>query len=572
MRILASLSAVCLSITLFAGSLHAADAPDLIPSSAAAVIRLKAPDKTVEGLADFINDIQPGFGALIQGQAGMLGVGISNPTMNGVDKSQDFWVAVFLKKDEEPSVVFLIPASDAEAMEKAVDDSFEFISHEGFGIYSEDKAAADIIRKHLDNPRAESVADIASDEIGEVISSADIALAVNLMVVKEVYKDELLEGKEKFLEGVQKAQDEMLEIPGIKLDWLPGLMDQVGKHLFAAVNDAQGYAVTFSATETGLEFQEYLEFAEGSGSSDFLAGHPPEALDILKKMPADQLMYGALGSCVAGMNEWGMSLIPQLFEMSDEQEKQWAEIAKKAEKIKYGTTGLSFSLGDPETGLIRGYTAAEAAPTELIREIAKIAAEAMGSLELPGMKQEMTFDEKAEKIDGVDIDIMTTKQVLDDNQFGGFQAQINQIMYGGESIETRMAFLDGVTLQTVGGGTDSMKTALKAYKTGAAGSDEVVTRDIKPFGRTSNALFIIDIPTLVVTGLKIAATSPLLPPMPFDEDSLEDLDVKRSYIGCAFLLSDTSCKAKLHIPKQTIQAGMSLFGFFQQLQNNENAF
>jgi len=572
MRILARLSAACLCISLFVGSLHAADAPDLIPSSVAAVIRLKAPDKTVEGIADFVNAVRPGFGSLIQGQAGMLGVGISNPTMNGVDKSQDFWVAVFLEKDEEPSVVFIIPASDAEAMEKAVDESFEFIAHEGFGIYSEDKAATDIIRKHLDNPRAESIADVASDEMKEVVSGADIALAVNLTVVKSIYKDELEEAKEKFSDAIQDLPNQTLEIPGMKLDWLPGVAEKVGKHVFTAVNDAQGYAVTFSATKVGLEFQEYLEFAEGSQSSGFLAEHPPEALGVINKMPANQLMYGALGSCVAGMNEWGMSLIPQLFELTKEQEKQWGEIAKKAKKIKYGTTGMSFSLGDPESGLIRGFTAAESTPTDLIREIAKQAAEAMGSLELPGMKQEMTFEEKAENINGVDIDIMTTKQVLDDDQFGGFQAQINQIMYGGEAIETRMAFLDGVTLQTVGGGTESMKTALEAYKKSAAGSDEVVTRDLKPFGRTSNGVFIIDVPTLVVAGLKIAATSPLLPPMPFDEEQLEDLKVERSYLGCSFHLSDTSCKAKIHIPIQSIQAGMTLFGFFQQLQNNENAF
>jgi len=59
MRILARLSAVCLCTSLFASSLFAADAPDLIPSSVAAVIRLKAPDKTVEGIADLVNEVQP---------------------------------------------------------------------------------------------------------------------------------------------------------------------------------------------------------------------------------------------------------------------------------------------------------------------------------------------------------------------------------------------------------------------------------------------------------------------------------------------------------------------------------
>ncbi len=572
MRIFARLGVVCLSLSLFTSSLLAADATDLIPSSAAAVIRLKAPDKTVEGIADFVNAVQPGFGTLIQGQAGMLGVGISNPTMNGVDKSQDFWVAVFLEKDEEPSVVFIIPASDVEAMEKAVDDSFEFIAHEGFGIYSEDESATALIKKHLDNPQAESIADVASDEMKEVVSGADIALAINLVVVKAVYREELAEAKEKFSDEIQELPEEMLEIPGMNLDWLPELAEKLGEHFFTAISDAQGYAVTFSATKTGLEFQEYLEFAQGSQSSNFLSQHPPEALSIINKMPANQLWYGALGSCATDFYKWGMSLVPRAFELTEEQEKQWAEIAKKSDDIKYGSSAMSFALGTPETGLVRAFTATEASPSELIREITQTVSQVMTSIQFPGMKQEMTYEKNAEKVDGVDIDVLTTKQVLEDDQFGGFQAQINQILYGGEAVETRIAFLDGVALQTIGGGTESMKTALEAYKKGAAGADEVVARDLKPFGRTSNGVFIIDIPTMIVTGLKIAASSPLLPPMPFDEESLEDLKVERSYLGCSFHLDENSCKAKMHIPMQTVQAGMTLFGFFQQLQNNENAF
>ena len=572
MRILARrLSAIGLSLFLFAGSLHAADAPDLIPSSVSAVIRMKSPDKTVEGIAEFVNEVQPGFGALIQGQAGMLGVGISNPTMNGVDKNQDFWAAIFLEEEEEPSVVFIIPDSDAEAMEKAIDDSFEFFAYEGFGIYSEDKEAVNIIRKHLNNPRAESIADVASDSMKEVVSGADVALAVNLVAVKEIYEDELELARKKFEDVLEEIPTQTLEIPGMKLDWIPDVAEEFGEHLFSAVEDAQGYAVTFKATKNGLEFQEFLEFAGGTPSSSFLAKHPPEALSVIKKLPADQLMYGALGNCVASMNEWGMHFIPKVFDLTEEQEKQWAEILQKMKKVNFGSTAMSFSLGDPESGLIRAFTAAEAAPSDLVRETAKSAAEVMGTLEFPGMKQEMTYEENVEKIDGVDIDILTTKQELDDAQAGGFQTQITQIFYGGDAVETRIAYLDGVTLQTVGGGKDSMKTALEAFKKNAAGSDEVVTRDLAPHGRTSNGVFIFDVPTMIVNGLKIAVNSPLLPPLPFDEDSLEDLNVQRSYLGCSFHLNETSCRAKIYIPKQTVQAGITLFGFFQELQNNANA-
>lgn len=573
MRIFVGFSSICLSVSLFAGSLVAADAPDLIPSSAAAVIRLKAPDKTIESLADFINEVQPGFGALIQGQAGMMGVGISNPTMQGVDKSRDFWGAVFLKKDEEPVVVFLIPATDVDKMKEAIDESFEFIAHEDFGIYTEDKEVADSIRKHLENPRSQAIGDGASDTMIKLVTGSDAALVLNLVAIKEVYAAELSEGKEKLQEGIEKAQEEMLEIPGINLDWVPGLMKTVGDKLFTVVGDSQAYAVTLTFSESGLELQEYLEFEEGSSSADFLANNLPGSLDILKKLPSDQLFYGAFGGNISALNQWGITLLPQILDLTEEQEKKWEEVSKKAKGIKYGPTAASFTLGNTESGLIRATTASEVAPAKAIREIVKIAGEAMSELELPGgMKQEMTFEPDFEKIDGISVDLMTTKVISDGDQFGGFQSQINQIMYGGESIETRIAYLDGVSLSTVGGGKESMKSSLAAFKSGAAGADRVVSRDLKPFGEKNNAILIIDVPTMIVKGLKIAASSPLLPPMPFDEESVEDLDVERSYIGFSVKTSKTGCVGKMHVPIETFKAGMTLFGFFQQLKNNENAF
>ncbi|MBL4884472.1 MAG: hypothetical protein JKY95_08050 [Planctomycetaceae bacterium] len=573
MRIFVGLTAVCLSLSLFTSSLHAADGPELIPSSAAAVIRLNAPDKTIESLADFVNDIQPGFGALVQGQAGMMGVGISNPTMQGVDKSRDFWGAVFIRKDAEPAIVFIIPATDVEEMKEAVDESLEFIAHDGYGIYTKDKIAADLMRKHLESSRPDSIVDNASQEMIKIVSGTDIAVVLNLVEIKSVYATELSDGKDKFLEEVEKAQSQMLEVPGVNLAWVPGLMEKLGEKLFNVVEDSQAYAVTFSVKKSGLELQEYLEFSDGSGSAKFLAKNPPESLTILNQLPAEQLGYFAIGGDLSDLNKWGMFLLPQILDMSDEQKKKWETLAEKFEDIDFGGISASFALGDTDSGLIRASTITKAKPTKLIREISQIAAEVMNDLELPGgMKQEMTIEQGVEEVDGVKIDLMTTKTVAGNAQAGGIQTQINQIMYGGDSIETRIAYLDGVNIQTVGGGKKSMKSALAAFKSNAAGSDEVIARDTKSLGAKHNFLAIIDIPSLIVQGLKIAASSPDLPPMPFDEDSVADLDVERSYLGFSIRTSDTGCAGKVHVPKETIKAGLALFGFFQEIQGNRNAF
>ncbi|HBN79623.1 MAG TPA: hypothetical protein DD473_28135, partial [Planctomycetaceae bacterium] len=60
-------------------------------------------------------------------------------------------------------------------------------------------------------------------------------------------------------------------------------------------------------------------------------------------------------------------------------------------------------------------------------------------------------------------------------------------------------------------------------------------------------------------------------PMPFDQDSLDNLEVQRSYIGMSVATKDRACVGQLYIPVQTLQAGASLMQFFQQIQGG-NAF
>ena len=96
MRKMCRLSLACLSLLIFTTTIRAAEGPDLLPDSTAAVIKLMAPQKTLKQLSSFADSVQEGSGGMIKGQAGMLGLGISNPTMQGVDQSRDWWAGVFL--------------------------------------------------------------------------------------------------------------------------------------------------------------------------------------------------------------------------------------------------------------------------------------------------------------------------------------------------------------------------------------------------------------------------------------------------------------------------------------------
>ncbi len=572
MRMMCRLSLTCLSLLIFTTTVRAVEGPELLPESTAAVIKLMAPQKTLKQLSSFADSVQKGSGDMIKGQAGMLGLGISNPTMQGVDQSRDWWAGVFLNKDEDPAVVFVIPAIDTDAMSEALDESFTFVAHDKYGIYSDNDAAMELVQAHLKDRTSKSASSLASEQIKSQFEGSHIAVAVNLVLVKEIYADKLEELREMMNQGIKDAQGQMLEVPGMNLDFLKELSEKIADKIVVIVEDAEGYSNALTVTDAGIKFKEVVEFTEGSRSAKYLAANPPQSATQLSKLPSEQLFYWNAGGNLNKFNEWGMTLLPKMLEMSEEDAAEWKKLANMTKKVNYEGMSGAFSLGDMQTGLIRTIALGTASPASQFRDAMAKAVELMDGMEISGMTQEMSLEKNYEKVEGVDVDLMLTKQTMDnDPQFGGFQAQINQFMYGGDTIETRVAFVDkDQYLQTMGGGKELMETAIKAYKNQSADTDTVVSRDMKPLG-DNNFVLLMDLPTLVKQGLSIAANAPNLPPMPFDQDSLENLEVQRSYIGVSVAHSDRACVGQLYVPLQTFQAGASLMQFFQQIQGG-NAF
>ena len=574
MRLCVRLGVYCLSAMLVSGSLlMAAEGPELIPQTVTYVIRMQAPKTTIKEASSFVDQIQPGYGQLVSGQAGMLGVGISNPTMQGVDQSRDWYAAVFQAPGQAPTTVFVIPALDTDMMGEAIGEEFNYIAKDKYGIYSESEEAIKQFQTHLDSTASKSVADIASPEMKKFMGAAHLAVFANLKNVKTIYANELAEAREQYIDGIKQAQAEMPEIPGVKLDWLVDVLEQLGGKVEIAVQDAEAYAVALTLAKTGIRLEEYLEFETASRSSGFLATYPPETLSLLNKLPAKQIAYGCFGKSFAELNTWGMNIVPKMIEMNDEQKANWEEAKKLIADVTFGASGGSFSLGDLETGLLRAVSVAEVNPADKMRETTAKVATVMNGMEFPGMKQEMTLHKGVETVDGVEVDLLVTRQIVEeDADLGGLQAQMNQFLYGPDGAESRIAYVDGAYVQSVGGGKESMQAALAAFKSGSAGTDAVVARDMKALGDKTNLVGLFDLQTLVMDALKIAVASPFLPPMPFDEEALDDLNVERSYIGVSVSTSANGCTGTLHIPKETLQAAMKMYGFFMQNFGQQNAF
>ena len=111
------------------------------------VIRLKAPEQTIEKAAVMAGSADEKLAGTIRENAPFIGMLISNPGLAGVDMKQDWLVVVHAHADADPGVVFCIPATDAAAMQAALPEKMTKFERDGWVYYSEDAAAIDSLQK-----------------------------------------------------------------------------------------------------------------------------------------------------------------------------------------------------------------------------------------------------------------------------------------------------------------------------------------------------------------------------------------------------------------------------------------
>ena len=142
--LLVRLSATILITTisfLSASSAFAALPADAAPESASIVIRWKSPQTSWGKLTDFIEAVQPGFGAIVKNYLPSTGMAFSNEGLQGVDLTQDMSAIIFCEPDSAPSIVFVVTASDVEELKKGLGEDLETHVSGKLVAYSEDKDA-----------------------------------------------------------------------------------------------------------------------------------------------------------------------------------------------------------------------------------------------------------------------------------------------------------------------------------------------------------------------------------------------------------------------------------------------
>jgi len=566
---------------VLAGSLAALAAGplDLVPQNAGVVVRLKSPDATIAKVGNFANQIQPGLGFMVQGQASALGIGISNPTLAGVDLKQDWMIAVFPVANAEPAVVFIVPATDIDAMKEAVGDGFSFATKDSWAAYSQDEAIIELVEDLIGG---DGQALSMDRRAAGVFDGGDLAVYVNATSLTETYKDELASADEQlevFLEGL-KAQASGQQ--GLNLGPIFDIYGDIAKGLLQAVRDSESLSVGLAVTNEAVTIDELVLVKAASGTDEYLQAHKPGDMAILNRLPQDKAGYMAVDMDLKALVNWGMDLAAKFAEgTKDSDDENLQKVAEMIEKfrgvmdefdnVELGSAGWAFDLKQGDAGILEAYTVSEAKPAETMRQVTQKMS-GLGQMQLPGMTQEVKVESAAEKYGDLSADVIRVKQEFTEEADPlGIQKEMQKLLYGEEGMVQRVIIKDDHVIQTLGGDQETMKELLAAFDAPADATTLSVSQKARNgLLEQANVVGLIDLPSLAITGLSIASKTGQLP-IPVPLDGIENVKVQPSYVGFSVGTEPQGLRCRTQISAGTVRGFMAIATFFQrQMQPKRN--
>ncbi len=565
-----SVFVVCGCLMLASQMAHAADAPlSVFPSDTGVIVKLASPNKFIQNVADAVNMVQPGFGGIVQGQAQAIGIGISNPTLQGVDMDKDWWMGVFMQGEDEPQVVFVIPATDIKDMEDAIDESFAFTKSGSWGIYSEDEEAVKRVQTLIDG-RGKSIEATLSGKLLSSFGTGDVSIFVNTPTLVTMYSEQLQEAVDEAKEeianmdsnpGISEANAELLK------QYLPQLL---GKAV-DALKDNVGMVMTINAGTKGLQINKIAVQKPSSESANFLTSITSANIDdILKGLPANQPCYLASSIDFTKLALVMYDVMEKKDDLDAETKTALTNLTEAMKKISSKGFGTAVGLGDLEGGVLRTYSVQLATPPDVMKKITKDTQKIMGLFSSQQVQQEITYEENKETVEGKPVDIMHIDQDFGgDPQMRQMAEMIMGVMYGPDGLTTRIMYTKDGALQSIGGGTTGIEETYRAWeakdnmKTGSP-----LARDRGALPSKMSYVNMFDLVTLLAHGAVIAAESGQVP-IPITPEQIESIDVQPSYLGVALTVEDNAVEGRLNIPIEQFQNGAKLATSIMQMMQSE---
>jgi hypothetical protein len=534
----------------------AENALDAISSDAGVVVRLKNPQATIEKVADLVNEIVPGVGEQVRAQADGIGLAISNPTLAGVDKQSDWWVAVYPRGGEqEPQLVFVIPASDLKGMKAGLGESFKFVEHGKFGVYTEDSDAADKTAALLKG-NGKSIAPLIDKDSLVVFDKGDISVFIHVKRLATVYKDRLTETRERITQALENAPAELPGTPGLNPKAIADVLGQLLTVLMQGLDDTQSCTIAAMISKEGLAFEDLVRVASNSTTDKLLQKSPPNALGTLASLPAGGLGYFGLHGDLTELAQWGMKMSAAFLGDNEQSAKELQGVLADLQKLKYGVIASSFGLGAVDEGALRTATITEVSEPSKLRDLSQKLFKAMGTIQSGAMKQTYAIKPDAEKSGQNSVDVLTVTMELGDaaGPEAAMMERFLKTLYGPEGAVTRMTYLKDRAVQANGGGKMALEKVLAALekKTDTIGSAAPYEEARKRLSDKSNLLVLFDLPGFLSKAIELVVDSGALP-IPINVEGVRSLDIKPSFLGFSLATEPEGLRVKTSIPVEQAQ-------------------
>lgn len=558
---------VVLSVT--SAALAAEHPIEAIPESAGVVLRLKQPQQTVERMSKFVQNVEPAMVQQVQQLSAMSGILISNPAQAGVDSKGDWWAVVFVEGESQPKVAFAVPTTDADAMKQAVGEQFHFATYENWTLYSQDEATIKRIQDRISG-EGESIHAKVDEATISAFDAGDVSLYVNVDHLAEAYRDKLDEAEGQIDVLIDQISSMTPPNSGVNMEAIWDMYRNLAHGLVQAVRDTRGLTVTVAFNPQNVLIEEFVSMKSGTQSAEYLAGHPGSSLELMEKLPANKLIYYGFHGDMDELMQMGIDMSQKIVQnQNEETTKALKNIQEEYKKLKLGDMVGALSLGALETGIVQNTNILEVSPTEKMQQIVREMLPALSKMEIEGFKQTVEIQKDAEKFGDLSADVQITKQEVDpDLDPTGMQQKLMEIMYGPDGVTSRYVYTEGKMVQVIGHGREGMEEALAALKNGSGktvGASETFKSVREQVGKSANFVALLDLARLgVEAGIRIAESGEF--PVPFDAESLKELDIQPSYIGFSIATESQALRCRTSITAAQVKAIVKLVQFSQTMQ------
>jgi hypothetical protein len=532
---------------------------DLIPGDAAAVVRLQAPDQTIDDLATFVDKVQPGFGGLIRGQATAIGMVISNPTLAGVDRSKDCYLILFADSNRPPETVVLVSSTDVASLKQAVGASFHYAEKDSWVAYSTKAGLIDQVRACFDE-RQSPVCDHMQDHVRSELNSGQLTVFVNSDSLKKTYAVQLAQAEDRLEQAIEvMAAQIRTGNSELDLEYVMDIYRRIGEVGIQTVRDSKSAVLSLHVTDKAVRIEEILTVHVDSQSDVFLKSQPVSDMLRLKSVPHGLSGYWAMSGDPKPFMDWAGDIIEASIS-EEEVKKKLLKSFTTMQEVRFGTIAAGGDIAEDDDVALRYFGLAEIEPASKVRDAFLEFGPAM-EYEIAGIRQEMSFERDAEQIAGQTVDVYRFKQTIPPAMDPtGLQKALNDRLYGADGMTQRLAFKGDLLLQTMGGGQDSMKRLL----TSANWSDAKLLQARERQHEKANVLFLVDVPTMTLKFAKLIIGTGNLP-IPVQAEQLAPLQIAPSYVGFSMVAEPQTLRVRTTLPVETFQGFAQISMFVQGL-------